>query len=99
LKHAGAVLENFVVPEAQQAPALLAQSVIAAVVFAGDCMLTAIDLDDQPRFDTGEIDDIRRDWKLPPEPPSERIAPQLPPKQLLGIGHIPAEASGAPPHR
>jgi hypothetical protein len=28
-------------------------------------MLAAIGFDDQPRFDAGEIHDVRRDWVLP----------------------------------
>ncbi len=58
-------------------------------------MLSAIDLDHQPSFDTGEIRDVRRDGMLAPEVPSADLATaQQGPEFALGIGRNAAHAAG-----
>lgn len=56
-------------------------------------MLCAVDLDDQPRLETHEIQDIAIQWDLPLEFETFKLAAtQRLPKHILGFG-------GIAPHR
>ncbi len=74
LQDAVAVLDDVVVPKAEQAPAQPPQPSIAQVMFTGACMLPTIGFDNQPRLDAREIDDVRRDRELPAKAPAELVA-------------------------
>src|SRR5436190_1286306 len=50
-------------------------------------MLPAIDLDDELALQTCEVDDVRTDRDLAPEPRTESLKAELPPKTTLRIGH------------
>ena len=49
----------------------------------------SIELDDQPRLETGEVGDVRTDWILPPKHESiATAAPQQRPKQAFRLGGL-----------
>jgi hypothetical protein len=56
-------------------------------------MLSAIQLSNQERIRTDEVDDVAIDLVLPTEFPStEMPIAQLAPKQMLGVGHALAQS-------
>src|SRR5690348_6894951 len=73
LQHARSVPENVVVPEAEDAPTLPVQPVVALIMIARTRVLSAIGFDNQSRVNTGEIHDVGRDRELAPE---SKLAPQ-----------------------
>jgi hypothetical protein len=99
LQYAGAVGENLVVPEAENAPALRSQRGVSAVVVAGAGMLAAIGFDDQASFKADEIDNIRGDRKLASEAPAEAAAAQFSAQRLLGIRRVSSQFASPVPHR
>src|SRR5271165_2633733 len=57
-------------------------------------MLAAVRLDDETRFVTNEIRDIRSDWDLPPElGPRELAVAKDAPEHMLGLGHATTQAT------
>jgi len=70
---------------------LPSQYFVATLVLAGTRMLASVDLNNQPRFDIGKINNIGRDRKLPPDAPSKSIAAQFSPQQPLCVSHIPPQ--------
>jgi hypothetical protein len=55
---------------------LTAQILVAAHVLIGGRMLSAVRFDDQLRFETSKIDDVRRDRVLSAKTPPELFAAQ-----------------------
>ena len=104
LQYAVTVPEDVAVPEPEDAPTLCAEPRIPAIMIAGAGMLAAIDLDNQLRLDTGEIDDVGRDRELAPEPPAELVLPKLAPQHALSVSQVAPQLSrpvchwGAPAH-
>jgi hypothetical protein len=80
-----------VVPEAENAPALPPQLVVAQLMVAGTLMLAAIGFDDQARVDASEIDDAGRDRELASKSPAKPVVAELFPQRLFSICHIPAQ--------
>jgi len=64
-QNAGRVLQDFIVPEAENPPTGIDQGLIADNIGAGSPMLTAIGFDNQPSFNACEIHHIGRDRILP----------------------------------
>ena len=57
-------------------------------------MNLAIDFNDQPPFQTDEINDKRADWKLPPEAMASQLPmPKLSPQHPLALGLMGSEMS------
>jgi len=79
LQHAGAVLENVVVPEPQHPPAFARQEFIALSVGIREVVLTTIGFDDQSCFETGKIGDVRWDRELSAKAITKLPLAQLPP--------------------
>ena len=63
-EHAGRIQENIVIPETQNPVALEPEKGIACFVPRIDCVLAAIDLDDQASLPTDKIGDIGTDRLL-----------------------------------
>jgi hypothetical protein len=97
-QHAGTVTQNVVVPKAQDTPPLSDQLCIAPFVMAGQSMLAAIGLDDQPCFDASEVDNVRRDRELPAKAPAELSLAELTPEHTLSIGQVSSKNSCAGSH-
>jgi hypothetical protein len=89
-KHRIELLQDLVVPEAQDAVAARIQQFGARIVkFSHRRMLPAVNLDDELFLQTNKIHDIRRNRILAPELEStEFTGPQTPPKFPLGVGLI-----------
>jgi len=75
LQNAGKVLQDLVVPEAENPPTRLCQSSVADHVGAGSPVLTAIGFDDQPSFNASEVHHVGRDRILPPTASPELFVP------------------------
>ena len=75
LQYGRAISEDVVVPETENAPASSAQIAVSLVMIARLRMLAAIDLDDQPRFNADEVDDVGRNGELAAELPAELASP------------------------
>jgi hypothetical protein len=97
LKNAVTILQNLVIPEANDSPALASEISIALPIIPFT-MLSAIGLNDELGFDAHEIGDVGRYWVLPPEAPTELITTQLVPQRALCIGHVAAQVLTAPCH-
>jgi hypothetical protein len=55
-------------------------------------VLAAIQFNDQPAFQAGEIRDVRSDRTLSPEALSHQLPPsQVKPEPLLGVGELTAQ--------
>jgi hypothetical protein len=91
--------QGVVVPESQDSIAVDAKLAAAFdVVSLLLQVLPTIQLDNQPRFDAGEIGDIPRNGMLTPEFESAEIAStQEPPKMAFGIGKVAAQGAGIRP--
>jgi hypothetical protein len=64
----------------------------SGVVGAAQIVVRPIDLDDELRAGTQEVDHIGTDWHLPPEVPACNLAPaQADPDSHLGARHPPAQ--------
>lgn len=88
LQDAFGVLQDFVIPEAQNAPTLLQQKGVTYDVSPTVGMLAAIAFDREPLFKTGEVENVRIDWKLPADLEStEAAVAQLGPQPLFRLGH------------
>jgi hypothetical protein len=85
LKHSFEVLQDVVVPKSQYPPTFARQERVAPVVIARQGVLSAIGFDNQTRFKTDKIDDIRRYRKLSPKPPAKLILTQHPPQRALCV--------------
>jgi hypothetical protein len=94
-EYAVLVLQNVVVPEAKNAPAFTDQQRIPQIMLAWRCVLAAVGFDDQPGFDAGEINKIRRYRKLTAKLEAKLVAPQEIPQTPLSLGWQPAEHSRA----
>ena len=90
LQHSRGVRKDLVVPEAQNAPALPLQLAVAQVMIGGAGMLAAIGLDDQPRFNADEIDDVGWDGEVAAKMTAQLPPPQATPKNPLGVRHVDA---------
>jgi hypothetical protein len=96
LQHTLRIRKHIVIPEADHAPASLHQVSAAHHIQLGLRMLTAVDFDDQPAFDTGEVGEIGRYGVLATERPSvELMVAKSYPQAPLGFGHVSAKAAGA----
>ena len=92
-QHAVHVAQHVVVPEADYPVAAGFEPVGAQRTVLG--MLPAIDLDDQLRLRTEEVDDIGTDRLLATEPGSvDLLAAQMGPQSPFGIGGVGAEMPG-----
>ena len=88
LQHPEAVLEDFVVPEAEDCVALLSQEritfLVVGMLFR---MLTAVEFDEQFLRHAGEIDDVRAYRLLAAEFVAvELFVAQVVPEEAFGIG-------------
>jgi len=99
LQNTGAVLNDLVVPEAEDAPALSAQCLVSGIVIFSAPVLSAVGFDDEVSLNTGEIHDIRRDRVLTPEAPPELFIPKPIPKHPLRSCRVPAQTTGASNYR
>jgi hypothetical protein len=88
LQHAVAVFQNFVVPETENTPTTPFEKGIASIMIAGRSMVAAICFDDEPRFRTGKIGDIRPDHELPAKTPAQLTLAEDPPKRPFGIRSV-----------
>ena len=90
------LLKRLIVPEANHAKATARQVVCAfEIIERGVCVLSSIELDDQPRSHANEIHDVSTERHLSPK----SITAQLPiaeevPDPLFGIGRIRAKRAG-----
>ena len=80
-EHPIAILQDIMVPEAEDSPSVAAKHSIARVVLAVAAVLSAIGLDDEAPLNASKIDYVRRDRMLTPETPAERIAARSFPKR------------------
>jgi hypothetical protein len=94
-EHAFLILQDVVVPEAENSPASTGQKRIASVMVARSRMLTAVGLDNQPGVDASEVDEIRPDRKLSTESETEPVSPEEIPQTLLGVGRPPTQDASA----
>ena len=79
------------VPEAQNAKAADGEVRIAFPVLAALRVLTAIDFDDQARFEAGEIGDVFADRNLAPELQAiEASVAETIPQAAFGVGPVAA---------
>jgi hypothetical protein len=93
LQHAGAIFENIVVPEAEDPPAFRPQSRVSPVMVTRLSVLAAIGFNDEARFETRKIDNVRRYRKLTAKAPAKAVTAQFAPQRLLGVGHISAQVT------
>src|SRR5204862_134787 len=86
-----------VIPEAQNSESLRREpSGSLLILFDRPCMLTTIDLDDQPRLQAGKIEDVGAHRNLAPEAkPFHLLVAEPHPQSLLGIGHCGPEPPSA----
>ena len=68
--NAVSIRQDIIVPKPQYLESLCVQISIALFVTDRVRMLTTVDLDDEPRLETNEIDDIAIDGLLPSEDPA-----------------------------
>lgn len=93
--HAFGVREDVVVPETKHTPALTFQPSGPAPVGLAVGMLSAIDLDDKPVKDTGEVQNERAERVLTPEFIAFQASPaQSRPHPALGVGHGGSQLKG-----
>ena len=80
--------EHIIIPEAQHSiPFTLKPTIAVAVAFTLQ-MLTAIDFDDQHRFQARKVDNVRSDRDLAAKSPICKLAPaQSIPETLLRVRH------------
>jgi hypothetical protein len=58
-------------------------------------VLPAVELDDQPQFEAGEVREVRTDRVLATKAePKQSPATQVPPETILGIGLVAAQLAG-----
>ena len=96
LAHALRIPQHLVVPEPQNTKTATAQKRIAPRIARRIGVLSAVDFHDQPGLQAGEVDDVRADGQLPPEPESLQLAhAQAAPQRAFGIGHPAPQLAGA----
>lgn len=82
------LLQNFVVPKANDDPAEFSQG-SGSVAVALVAMLAPIRLDNQPTLWASKVGNIRPDCHLPPKLEATQVAvAQMPPQSLFGIGSL-----------
>jgi hypothetical protein len=97
LEHAGQIPQHVVVPETKHGPAVSPKVGVRRQIDVR-AMVAAIDLDDQPGFDAGEVGDPGLHRDLPAELGAvEQGSAQVPPEQAFSIGGTRPELSGARP--
>jgi hypothetical protein len=67
VENAGWVFQDFAVPETQHPEAEAAQVGVATLVIFAERVLASISLNDEPLFQTSEVDDERRNYVLATE--------------------------------
>ena len=88
--------QDIIVPEANDAPALLPQHDVASNISCRRVVSPAIGLDHQMMLRTGEVNDKRWDWVLAAEfAAGDATITQQVPKQALGTGGIATEVARA----
>ena len=88
------ILQHLVVPEAQHTPAVAGHVGVAGGI--GRAVLGAVDLDDEPGCDAGEVGDVGRDRMLAAEMGAFELAgAQDGPEAILGLGGLAPELAGA----
>jgi len=97
LQHSLCIAQHLIVPEPQHPIARLGQKLSPPLIrFNLISMMSAIQLNDQPRFWTEEVHDVATDWLLPSELKAVHLsAAQLHPQFALGVGLIMTEAFSA----
>jgi hypothetical protein len=94
LQHAIDVAQDVVVPEPQNAIAVLCEPPIAHGIARVCCMLSAVDLDHQVLFATDEIDNVGPDRLLPDELVAAQAAgADAIPELLLRVGRLATQAA------
>ena len=92
-EHAGEIMHDVIVPEADHAVAMARDLKGAGgVAFRLLGVLTAVELDREFATGTGEIDDVRSDRMLPPKAVLGRKLAQRQPHLFLGFGTSPPQA-------
>ena len=92
MPHPLCIIENLVVPEAQNRIALSVEICSALRVAHALCMLSAIDFNYQRRFTAGEVSNIGPNWQLPYElVPIKLPAPKHAPEAHFRIGAVVAQ--------
>ena len=86
-QHRCGLFEYLVVPESQHSKALqLDIAVTIRIIRVTLEVLSAIELDDQVGFETGEVDDVASDRELPAKAISSKLtAPEVSPEKALGV--------------
>jgi hypothetical protein len=87
-RYSFAIFDYVVVPKPQDTPTFFFEESIAPVVITGLDMLSAIGLNDEPSFRTGEINDIWRNHELSSKSPAQLPVAQHLPKRALRVGRI-----------
>jgi len=64
-QHAIDVAKDVVIPKPQNAISMIGEPLIACCIVLVGCVLSAIDLNDQPLFATNEVNGVRADRFLP----------------------------------
>jgi hypothetical protein len=86
------VLEDVIIPEPHHREPLAAQERLATGVGSRFVVLAAIDFDQQMPLQAGEVDDVRAERMLAPEPATGELpATQALPQLLFGITHVAPE--------
>ena len=92
LKHAFGILQNFMVPEADDPVARQFKKTIPSAVSYAAGMLTAIDFNDKLLLFAKKIDDIRPHRNLAAKFGARKLSTtEIAPKLPLRVGHSPAE--------
>jgi len=86
-QHCRGLFEYRVVPESQYSkPLQLNMAVTIRIIRVTLEVLSAIELDDQVGFETGEVDDVASDRELPAKAISAKLpAPEVSPEKALGV--------------
>jgi len=87
------ILEDFVIPEAEDSETSRSQPAVALGVRLAFEMLTSVDLNEELPWQAGEIDDVGPDGDLPAELRSQDSPAQLLPEEGLRVGQVAAEVS------
>ena len=93
--HSLRVGKDFIVPEAQNAPALALQLGVTLLVFTRASMLAAIGFDHQMRFNASEVDNVWCDGELAPKSPTQPVFAECFPQHLFSVCHVPAQLTRA----
>lgn len=90
--HTIELLQHLMIPEPQHAPSACFQIRRAPLVGGRISMLAAIELDDQPRLDAGEVGNVRRHRMLATKPRTQIAAAQCAPEQRFDIRRLCAQS-------